>query len=149
MCPAYVEDSHFPGPTYGALDHTVELLFFFLLCGSQLSWWGLPVELLAKLLSGSKDPDVTALSEAVKGKLGITEPLPQPALASPSRGWSTLADDVKRSRASRLLRKVTCPSPFFIFPPSTPGVTRGCTVQKALFIPVPERSQSLDYRTCR
>ena len=52
MCPAYVEESHSPGPTYGALDRTAELL--------------------AKLLSGSKDPDVTALFEAVKAKLGIT-----------------------------------------------------------------------------
>ena len=57
------EDSHFPGPTYGALDRTAELL--------------------AKLLSASEDPDVTALSEALKAKLGITEPLPKPALASP------------------------------------------------------------------
>ena len=69
-------------------------------------------ELLAKLLSGSEDPDVTALSEAVKAKLGINEALPQPALASPSPGLSTLAEDLKRSRASRLLPKVTCPSPF-------------------------------------
>ena len=43
-------------------------------------------ELLAKLLSGSEDPDVTALSEAVKAKLGITEPLPKPTLLSPSPG---------------------------------------------------------------
>ena len=92
MCPAYVEDSHLPGPTYGALDRTAELL--------------------AKLLSGSEDPDVTALSEAVRAKLGITEPLPKPALASPSPGSSTFADDLKRSRVSRLLPKVTCPSPF-------------------------------------
>ena len=92
MCPAYVEESHSPGPTYGALDRTAELL--------------------AKLLSGSEDPDVTALSEAVKAKLGITEPLPQPVLASPSPGLSTLAEDLKRSRVSRLLPKVTCPSPF-------------------------------------
>ena len=81
-----------PEPTYGALDRTAERL--------------------AKLLSGSEDPDVTALSEAVKAKLGITEPLPKPALLSPSPGWSTLADDLKRSRVSRLLPKVTCPSPF-------------------------------------
>ena len=51
-------------------------------------------------------------SEAVKAKLGITEPLPKPALLSPSPGLSTLADDLKRSRVSRLLPKVTCPSPF-------------------------------------
>ena len=81
-----------PEPTYGALDCTAELL--------------------AKLLSGSEDPDATALSEAVKAKLGITEPLPKPALLSPSPGLSTLADDLKRSRVSRLLPKVTCPSPF-------------------------------------
>ena len=81
-----------PEPTHGALDRTAELL--------------------AKLLSGSEDPDVTALSEAVKAKLGITEPLPKPAPLSPSPGLSTLADDLKRSRVSRLLTKVTCPSPF-------------------------------------
>ena len=92
VCPAHVEDSHFRGATYGALDRTAEVL--------------------AKLLSGSEDPDVTALSEAVKAKLGITEPLPKPALASPSPGLSTLADDLKRSRVSGLLPKVTCPSPF-------------------------------------
>ena len=48
VCPRYVEDSHLPGPTYGALDRTAELL--------------------AKLLSGSEDSDVTALSEAVRVK---------------------------------------------------------------------------------
>ena len=26
MCPAYVEESHSPGPTYGALDRTTEQL---------------------------------------------------------------------------------------------------------------------------
>ena len=81
-----------PEPIHGALDRTAELL--------------------AKLLSRSEDPDVTALSEAVKAKLGITEPLPKPALLSPSPGLSTLADDLKISRVSRLLRKVTCSSPF-------------------------------------
>ena len=83
-----------PEPTLGALDRTAEHL--------------------AKLLSGSEDPDVTALSEAVKAKLGINEPLPKPALLSPSPGLSTLADDLKRSRVSRLLPKVTCPSPFHL-----------------------------------
>ena len=67
---------------------------------------------MAKPLSGSEDPDVPALSQAVKAKLGITEPLPKPALLSPSPGVSTLADDLKRSRVSRLLPKFTCPSPF-------------------------------------
>ena len=81
-----------PEPTHGALDRTAKLL--------------------AKLLSGSEDLDMTALSEAVKAKLGITEPLPKPAPLSPSPGLSTLADDLRRSRVSRLLPKVTCPSPF-------------------------------------
>ena len=48
-----------PEPIHGTLDRTAEPL--------------------AKLLSGSEDPDVTALSEAVKAQLGITEPLPKPA----------------------------------------------------------------------
>ena len=90
--PTPVEEQHHPRPTYGALDHTAKLL--------------------AKLLSGSEDPDVTALSEAIKAKLGIAEPLPKPELSSPSPGLSTLAEDLKRSRVSRLLPKVTCPSPF-------------------------------------
>ena len=90
--PTRGEEQHHPRPTYGALDHTAELL--------------------AKLLSGSEDPDVTALSEAIKAKLGIAEPLPKPELPSLSPGLSTLAEDLKRSRVSRLLPKVTCPSPF-------------------------------------
>ena len=92
MGPTRVEEQHHPRPTYGALDHTAELL--------------------AKLLSGSEDPDVTALSEAIKAKLGIAEPLPKPELSSPSPGLSTLTEDLKRSSVSRLLPKVTCPSPF-------------------------------------
>ena len=87
-----MKDPHLREPTYGALDRMAELL--------------------DKLLSGSEDPDVTAISEAVKAKYGITEPLPQPTLASSSPGLSTLAEDLKRSRVSRLLPKVTCPSPF-------------------------------------
>ena len=90
--PTRVEEQHHPRPAYGALDHTAELL--------------------AKLLSGSEDPGVTALSEAIKAKLGIAEPLPKPELPSLSPGLSTLAEDLKRSRVSRLLPKVTCPSPF-------------------------------------
>ena len=92
MAPEKSLDPLRPEPTHGALDRTAELL--------------------AKLLSGSEDPDVTALSEAVKRKLGITEPLPQPTLLSPSPGLSTLADDLIRSRVSRLVPEVTCPSPF-------------------------------------
>ena len=87
-----IKDPRRPEPTHGALDRTAEFL--------------------AKLLSGSEDPDVTALSEAVKAKLGITEPLAKPALLSPSPGLSTLPDDLKRLRVSRLLPKATCPSPF-------------------------------------
>ena len=90
--PAYVEGPDLPGPAYGALDCTAELL--------------------AKLSFGSEDPDVTALSKAVRAKLGITEPLTKPAMASPSPGLTSLADDLKRSRLSRLLPKITCPSPF-------------------------------------
>ena len=63
VSPTRVEGQHHPTPTYSALDHTAELL--------------------AKLLSGSEDPDVTALSEAMKAKLGIAEPLPKPELSSP------------------------------------------------------------------
>ena len=92
MAPEMSLDPLRPEPTYGALDRTAEPL--------------------AKLPSGSEDPDVTALSEAVKAKLGITEPLPKPVLLSPSPGLSTLADDLKESRVSRLLPKVICPSPF-------------------------------------
>ena len=92
MAPEKSLDRLRPEPTLGALDRTAEPL--------------------AKLLSGSEDPGVTALSEAVKAKLGVTEPLPKPALLSPSPRLSTLADDLKRSRMSRLLPKVTCPSPF-------------------------------------
>ena len=92
MAPEKSLDPLRPEPTYGALDRTAEPL--------------------AKLLSGSEDADMTALSEAVKGKLGITEPLPKPALLSPSPRLSTLADDLEISRGSKLLPKVTCPSPF-------------------------------------
>ena len=73
--PTQVEGQHHPRSTYGALDHTAKLL--------------------AKLVSGSEDPDVTALSEAIKAKLGIAEPLPKPELSSTSPGLSTLADDLK------------------------------------------------------
>ena len=91
MAPEKSLDPLHPEPTHGALDRTAEPL--------------------AKLLSRSEDPDVTTLSEAVEAKLGITEPLSKPALLSASPGLSTLADDLKRSRVSRLLPKVTCPSP--------------------------------------
>ena len=63
---AYVEGSHILGRTYGTLDRTAELL--------------------AKLLSGCEDPHVTALFEAVRALLGLTEPPTKPAMASPSQG---------------------------------------------------------------
>ena len=79
-------------PAYGALDGTAQLL--------------------AKLLCGAEDPDVTALSESVRAELGINEPLTKSAMASSSPGLTSLADDLKRVRVYRLLPKVTCPSPF-------------------------------------
>ena len=85
-------------------------------------------EPLAKLLSGSEDPDVTALSEAVKAKLGINEPLPRPALLSPSAGLSMSADDLKDQG---------CPG---CYPKS---------LAPALFILAPGQSLLLKYRTCR
>ena len=97
-----------PELTHGALDRTAELL--------------------AKLLSGSEDPDVTALSEAVKAKLGITEPLPKPALLSPSPGLSTWL---------MISKDQGCP---------------GCyprLLAPALFILAPGQSLLLNYRTCR
>ena len=106
-----VKYPHLPEPTYGALDRTAEPL--------------------AKFLSGSEDPDVTALSEAVKAKLGISEPLPQPALASPSPGLSTLAEDLKRSQVSRLVPKVTSPSPFH-------HRTRTVPIAELQYVPVTE-----------
>ena len=63
-----------PEPAYGALNR--------------------PVEQLAKLSSGSKNAHVTAPSEAVRAKLGITEPLTKPAMASLSPVLTSLADDL-------------------------------------------------------
>ena len=44
--------------------------------------------------------------------MDITEPLTKPAMASPSPGWTSLAEDLQRSNVSRLLPNVTRPSPF-------------------------------------
>ena len=98
ICAAYehphpgVGSFHTAGQAYGALNHTAELL--------------------AKVLSGSKAPDVTAPSEAAKAKQGISEPLTKPAMTSAPPCLTSLADDLKRSRAFRLVPKVSCPSPF-------------------------------------
>ena len=74
---------------------------------------------------------MTALSEAVKATLRITEHLLKPALVSPSPGLSMLADDLKRLRVSRLLPKVTCPNPFH--PPA-----RTVPIAELLDVPVTE-----------
>ena len=92
MAPEKSLDPLRPEPTYGALDHTAQLL--------------------AKLLSGSEDPDVTALSEAVKANLGITEILPKPALLSFSAGLSTLADDLKKIKGVQVATQGHLPKPF-------------------------------------
>ena len=84
--------SRTPRPADGALNHMAELL--------------------AKLFSRSEDPDVTALSQAVTAKVGITEPLAKPAMAASSPGLTSSTKDLMRARVSRLLPKVTCPSPF-------------------------------------
>ena len=71
------------------------------------------LDALTKLLSGdSGDPDVTALSEAIKARLGITTPLAKPE-ASPSPGVKTLADTLMGDRHAHKLPEVgSCPSPF-------------------------------------
>ena len=56
--------------------------------------------------------DVIKSYVAVKANLGITVPFPRRALASPSPELTTPAEDLKQSMVSRLLPKVTCPSPF-------------------------------------
>ena len=68
------------------------------------------VELLTKILSGSEDPEVTALSEAIKARHGITMPLEKPVTLSP--GVETLVRDVKTCRGIRSTHIASCPSPF-------------------------------------
>ena len=104
VCPAYVEYPHPPVPTYGALDRTAELL--------------------AKLLSGSEHPDVTALSEAVRAKLDITE------------RWCWPRVPPERARSLIISNDQGLPG---YYPRSH---------APAPFIPVPEQSPSLSYRTC-
>ena len=108
VCPAYVEDSHLQEPTYGALDRTAELL--------------------AKLLSGSGDPDVTALSEAVKAKLVLLNPYPSQRRPHP------LSDE---AHLLKITNDQECP---------------GCyprSLAPAVFVPVPGQSPSLSYKTCQ
>ena len=97
-----------PEPTYGALDRTAELL--------------------AKLLSGSEDPDVTALSEAVKQNWVSPNPYS-------SQHYSQLHPD--GARWLKISKDQGCP---------------GCyprPLAPALFILAPGQSQLVNYRTCR
>ena len=68
VCPAHVKAPHLPEPTHGALDRTAMLL--------------------AKLLSGSKDPDVTALSEASKSNCVSLNPYPSQHWPHPHPDWA-------------------------------------------------------------
>ena len=39
VCPAYADESHSPGPTYGALDCTAELLIVLFVPAPLVGWW--------------------------------------------------------------------------------------------------------------
>ena len=105
--PAYVKGSHIPGPAFGALDRTAELL--------------------AKLLSGSEDADVTAPSEALRAKLGITEPLTQQAMASPSPGLTSLADESQNIKDFQVTTQGHMPQSLsFLCPNSPHRCATGC-----------------------
>ena len=70
------------------------------------------VELMTKILSGSAHPDVTALSETIKARLGITMPLEKP-VASPSPGIKNLVTTLTGDQSAQRLPEVgACPSPF-------------------------------------
>ena len=75
---------------------------------------------------GPSDPEITALSEAVMAKLGITEPLARTAVYSPTPGMGKLAEGPRSSRVSRPLPPVTCPSPFH---PRSRTVQPACKVE--------------------
>ena len=108
MAPEKSLDPLRPEPTYGALDRTAERL--------------------AKLLSGSEDPDVTALSEAVILNWVSLNPYP-------SQRYSHLHPD--GARWLMISKDQGCP---------------GCyprSLAQALFILAPGQSQLLNYRTCR
>ena len=58
------------------------------------------VNILAKMLLGSEDPQMTALSEAIEAKLRIMAPLEQPT-SSHALGIRTLAADLMGNQSSR------------------------------------------------
>ena len=73
------------------------------------------MEVLAKIVAGShgdSDPEITALFEAKRAKLGVTEALVRPVVQSRTPGLGKLAKGVRSSRVSPPLPPVTCPSPF-------------------------------------
>ena len=45
VCPAYADESHSPGPTYGALDCTAELLIVLLVAAPLVGQWWCAVRL--------------------------------------------------------------------------------------------------------
>ena len=69
------------------------------------------MELLSRVLgAGDEDPDLSALSAALKAKLGLSELKKPPSTMSP--GVELLTRGVKRCRGIRSTPLDTCPSPF-------------------------------------
>ena len=69
------------------------------------------VELLSRVLgAGDEDPDLSALSAALKAKLGLSELKKPPSTMSP--GVELLTRGVKSCRGMRSTPLDTCPSPF-------------------------------------
>ena len=69
------------------------------------------MELLSRVLgAGDEDPDLTALSAALKAKLGLSELKKPPSTMSP--GVELLTRGVKSCRGIRSTPLNTCPSPF-------------------------------------
>ena len=69
------------------------------------------MELLSRVLgAGDEDPDLSALSAALKAKLGLSELKKPPSTMSP--GVELLARGVKSCRGIRSTSFDTCPSPF-------------------------------------
>ena len=69
------------------------------------------MELLSRVLgAGDEDPDLSALSAALKAKLGLSELEKPPSTMSP--GVELLIRGVKRCRGIRSTPLDTCPSPF-------------------------------------
>ena len=69
------------------------------------------IELLSRVLgAGDEDPDLSALSAALKAKLGLSELKKHPSTMSP--GVELLTRGVKSCRGIRSTPTDTCPSPF-------------------------------------